>query len=104
MFLSHPYNVAEFIKECLAASDPELFYSAVEEETLSLWRQKIFEDLNEIDNRGQLVESLVTADSFRRNGRNVCKLGGSSQEARYIHIDIVQRDKGWCISRVWKEQ
>ena len=104
MVFSHPYNVAGFVKECLAASDPDLFYSAVEEKTLSLWRQRIFEDLNEIESQGQLVESLVTADSFRRNGRNVCKLGGSFQESKYIHIDIVQRDEGWCISRVWKEQ
>ncbi|MCI5212284.1 MAG: hypothetical protein D3910_26660 [Candidatus Electrothrix sp. ATG2] len=104
MVFSNPFNVAEFVKECLAASDSDLFYSAVEEETLSLWRQSIFEDLSEIEDRGQLVESLVTADSFRRNGRNVCKLGGSSQESKYIHIDLVQRDKGWSISRVWKEK
>ena len=49
MVFSHPYNVAGFVKECLAASDPDLFYSAVEEKTLSLWRQRIFEDLNEIE-------------------------------------------------------
>jgi hypothetical protein len=104
MVFSHPCNVPGFIKECLVASDSDLFYSVVEEKTLSLWRQRIFEDLNEIESQGRLVESLVTADSFRRNGRKVCKLGGSFQESKYIHIDLVQRDEGWCISRVWKEQ
>ncbi|MCI5209870.1 MAG: hypothetical protein D3910_14000 [Candidatus Electrothrix sp. ATG2] len=60
--------------------------------------------MSEIKNQGPLVESLITADSFRRNGQTVCKLGGSFQESKYIHIDLVQRDKGWCISRVWKER
>ena len=101
MFFSNPLHATLFIKECISASDPDLLYSAVEEETLILWRQRIFEDLCEIEERGQLMESLVTPESYRPD---VCKLGGSSQKSSYIHFDLIQRDKGWRISRVWKEQ
>jgi hypothetical protein len=111
-----PDEVLAFIRECLQSDDVERLYSAVREQPTDFWRDRLVEDLREID-RASSLESVFLArrPSFFPEfpipfARHRCfprlattfKLGGHSGPTKHLHIDLERNHGAWRLKKIWK--
>jgi hypothetical protein len=96
-----PGQVLAFIRECLNSRDAERLYAATLEEPDQFWRQRIFDDLCEIEASNTLEQVFLSDQSFPST-RSEFKLGGHSIPTKHLHIDLIRHEDAWRLKRIWK--
>lgn len=96
-----PTDVVAFVKACLQTSDIDRLYDAACEKTNEFWRQKMFEDLHEIEQEESLAEVFVRDNEFPTN-QLAYTMGGHSNRTRHIHFDLMNVDGLWRLQKIWK--
>jgi hypothetical protein len=96
-----PSDVLSFVRVCLNDLDIDRLYNAVKEPTSDFWRERIFDDLREIEGSETLEDVFLVDNSFPE-GETEYKMGGHSNRTRHLHLDLIRTKNAWCLKTIWK--
>jgi hypothetical protein len=99
---TNPKHAIEFIRNCLQQNDPHKLYAAFSQETSSFWKERIFVSLQEIEATNTLEGTFLDdgrINSFPEHER-ILHLGSHSPRTRYLHITLVNIERGWVLESI----
>ena len=96
-----PTEVLSFVRACLDDLDVDRLYGAAQEATSEFWRERIFDDLREIDESDSLEAVFGATDGFPE-GVSEYTMGGHSDRTRHLHFDLVRSKGSWQLNKIWR--
>lgn len=96
-----PRDVLSFIRRCLNDQDVDRLYDAALEETAEFWRDRMFDDLRQIEDSETLEEVFLVDDQFP-DDQSDYKMGGHGSRTRHLHLDLIRVNSIWRLKEIWK--